>query len=104
MACYEKKKGFDLSPIKAVAFFAFFLCFFVSTNLMAATYTVGIGQDYATITEAIAAAAAGDTIDVYGTITLEGDGQSSVTDGVTVDENLVIQGQGPAATIVQAAA
>jgi len=104
MACYEKKEGFDLRPIKAVAFFAFFLCFFVSTNLMAATRTVGVGKAYATITAAIAAAAPNDTIDVYGTITLMGDGQSSSPNGVDVDKNLIIQGQGPAATIVQAAA
>jgi len=99
MACYEKKEGFDLSPIKAVAFFAFFLCFFVSTNLMAATRTVGVGKAYATITAAIAAAAPNDTIDVYGTIT--GDGVA--TDGISVNKNLTIQGQGPDHTYVQAA-
>jgi len=103
MTCYEEKKGFDLSslkPLKAVAFFAFLLCFFATSNLMAATLTVGVGKTYDTITEAIAAATVGDTIDVYGTIT----GDGIATTGISVDKDLIIQGQGKTATIVQAAA
>ena len=102
MICRDKIKYVPCNSLKLILTFTFFLFFFASTDLIAATHTVGVGQAYATITEAIAAATAGDTIDVYGTITLEGDGQSSATSGVDINKDLIIQGQGPTSTIVQA--
>ncbi len=99
-----KKRSSSVNGMRTVAVLVCVFCLLVSSSLMAATHTVGIGRDYATITEAIAAAVADDTIEIYGTITLAGDGQSSVTDGVTVDKDLTIQGQGTDQTFVQAAA
>ena len=86
----------------SVSVLACFVCLLLSSNLIAATYTVGAGggYDFTTITAAIAAAGDDDTIRVFGTIT--GDGIS--TDGITIDKSLTIEGQGTDQTYIQAAA
>ncbi|MEA3288155.1 MAG: choice-of-anchor Q domain-containing protein [Candidatus Marinimicrobia bacterium] len=66
----------------------------MSTNLIAATRTVGAsGYDYTTVTAAISAASNGDIIDVYGTLT---------ESNISVGKDLTIQGQGTETTIIQA--
>lgn len=54
--------------------------------------------DFKTISGAIAEAKDGDIIDIYGTIT--GDGIPGY--GIVVDKDLIIRGQGPEHTIIQA--
>ena len=67
------------------------------TYIQAATISVcASGCDQTTITAAIAAATAGDIIDIQDATHTEA--------GITIDKNLTIQGQGQTTTIVQAAA
>jgi len=66
-------------------------------SIQAATLTVcASGCDHTTITAAIAAATAGDIIDIQDATHTEA--------GITVDKDLTIQGQGQTTTTVQAAA
>ncbi len=78
------------------------LCLGVTASFAQTTYTVnaGGGADFTTISAAVSAASGGDIILVSGTIT--GDGVAP--NGIVIDKNLSIIGQGASSTIVEASA
>lgn len=74
-----------------------FLCLFFSYYLSATVISVcASGCDYPMICDGIAGASSGDTLDLLDAIYTESQ--------IWVGKNLTIQGQGPSATVVQAAA
>ena len=86
-----------MNRLTTIKFILVLILFSSYYNSQAATLTVcASGCDHTTITAAIAAASAGDIIDIQDATHTEA--------GITVDKDLTIQGQGQTTTTVQAAA
>ena len=84
-------------PMKKTGLLLLTLVSCICFSLSAATLTVcASGCDHTTIQAAINAASPGDVIDIQDAVHTE--------DGIVVNKNLTIQGQGQSTTIVQAAA